>query len=189
MRSVPASSELRFLREFLARPAQIASPVASGQQLARAIASQIDLEGGNAVLELGPGTGAVTRAIRETGISDFELIAIESHKRFVALLRHQLPAVRIIEGNAFEFARLLGKEASGLRSIVSGLPVIGQPAGLREALLRDAMAALAPGNPFIQYSYSPRPPYPDLDGVRAHRARIVWFNLPPMHIWVYRQTA
>lgn len=186
MRSVPVSSELRFLREFLARPAQIAAPVASSRGLARAIAAEIDPRPDGAVLELGPGTGAVTRAIREADISDFDLIAIESDRRFVAFLRRQMPSLRVIEGDAFAFSRLLGREACGLRSIVSGLPVIGQRPALRAALLRDAMAALAPGRPFIQYSYSPRPPYPDFDGIRVRRACTVWLNLPPMHIWVYR---
>jgi phosphatidylethanolamine/phosphatidyl-N-methylethanolamine N-methyltransferase len=74
-----------------------------------------------------------------------------------------------------------------LRSIVSGLPVIGQPLGTRQELLRDAMAALKPGRPFIQFSYSPRPPYPCVDGIDAQCAAIVWLNPPPMHVWVYRR--
>jgi phosphatidylethanolamine/phosphatidyl-N-methylethanolamine N-methyltransferase len=187
MGSVPVSHELQFLREFLARPRQIASPVPSGRWLAQKIAAQIDPTGGGAVLELGPGTGAVTRAIRDSGVSDFELIAIESDRRFVRLLRRQMPRVRIIEGNALAFARLLGEEARNLRSIVSGLPVIGQPLDSRIRLLRDAIAALRPGCPFIQLSYSPRPPYPCFDGIGAEHAAIVWLNLPPMHIWVYRR--
>lgn len=184
MRSIPVSNELRFLRAFLARPGQIASPITSGRRLAQSIAAEIDPRPG-VVLELGPGTGAITRALRKSDLSDFELIAIESDRRFVALLRRQLPSVRVIEGDAFRFARLLGDEARSLRSIVSGLPVIGQPADLREALLRDCIAALEPGRPFIQYSYSPKPPYPVLDGLRVRRARSVWLNLPPIHVWTY----
>jgi phosphatidylethanolamine/phosphatidyl-N-methylethanolamine N-methyltransferase len=91
MSSVPVSNELQFLREFLARPRQIASPVPSGRRLAERIAAEIDSTPGGAILELGPGTGALTRAIRERGISDFELIAIESDRRFVRLLRRQMP--------------------------------------------------------------------------------------------------
>ncbi|HEY3776612.1 MAG TPA: rRNA adenine N-6-methyltransferase family protein [Rhizomicrobium sp.] len=155
--------------------------------LARRIAEQIDPERGGVVLELGPGTGAVTQAILETGISDFELIAIESDRRFVNLLRRQLPRVRIVEGNAFSFARLLGEEARGLRSIVSGLPVIGLAPELRRQFLREAMAALRQGRPFIQFSYSVRPPLPCFDDVQVRRGAIVWQNLPPMHVWVYRQ--
>ena len=144
MRSISVSNELEFLREFLARPREIASPVPSGHWLAESVAAQIDPEPGGAVLELGPGTGAVTHAIRERGISDYELIAIESDRRFVRLLRRQMPRVRIIEGDAWAFVRLLGDEAHGLRSIVSGLPVIGQPLDSRMRLLRDATAALRP---------------------------------------------
>ena len=187
MRSAFVSNDLQFLREFLARPRQVASPVPSGRALARRIAEQIDPEPGGMVLELGPGTGAVTRAILERGISDFELIEIESDRRFISLLRRQLPRVRIIEGNAFSFAHLLGEEARGLRSIVSGLPVVGQPPELRARLLRAAMAALRPGRPFVQFSYSVRPPLPCADGIEVRRAATVWRNFPPMHIWVYRR--
>lgn len=140
------------------------------------------------MLELGPGTGAVTRAILESGISEFELIGIESDRRFVTLLRRQIPRVRIVEGNAFSFARLLGEEGQGLRSIVSGLPVLGQSPELRRQFLHDAMAALRPGRPLVQFSYSLRPPLPCFDGVDVRRAAIVWQNLPPMHVWTYRQS-
>jgi phosphatidylethanolamine/phosphatidyl-N-methylethanolamine N-methyltransferase len=179
-------SNLQFLREFLARPRQIASPIPSGRRLAEKIAAEIDPAPGGAVLELGPGTGAVTRAIRDRGISDYEILAIESDRRFVRLLRRQMPRVRIIEGNAFAFMRLLAGEARGLRSIVSGLPVLGRPTEARRQLLGDAIAALKPGGPFIQFSYSPRSPYPCFDGIEVRRAVVVWLNLPPMHVWVYR---
>ncbi|HEY6578639.1 MAG TPA: hypothetical protein VIY09_04905 [Rhizomicrobium sp.] len=103
------------------------------------------------------------------------------------LLRRQLPGVRVIEGDAFGFARLLGREGRGLRSIVSGLPVLGRPPELRHQFLRDALAALKPGRPFIQFSYGLRPPLPPVDGVEVKRAASVWRNLPPMQIWVYRR--
>lgn len=184
--SVSVSNDLQFLREFLARPRAIASPIPSGRALARQVAAQIDPRPGGVVLELGPGTGAVTRAILDGGITEFELIGIESDRRFVTLLRRQIPRVRIVEGNAFSFTRLLEEEARGLRSIVSGLPVIGQSPQLRQQFLEDAMAALRPGRPLVQFSYSVRPPLPCFEGVEVRRTAIVWQNLPPMHVWTYR---
>jgi phosphatidylethanolamine/phosphatidyl-N-methylethanolamine N-methyltransferase len=186
MPSLPVSNELQFLREFLARPLKVASPVPSGRTLARKIAEQIDPEPGGLVVELGPGTGAVTRAIRERGIPDCDLIAIESEPRFVALLRAQIPELRIVEGDAFRFRDILGDRARDLRSIVCGLPVVGRPAGLRHKLLGDAMSTLRPGAPFIQFSYSIGPPLPVGDTAKAKRVTTVWQNVPPMHIWVYR---
>ena len=186
MPSIPVSNELHFLREFLARPLKVASPVPSGRALARKIAEQIDPDPNGLVLELGPGTGAVTRAIREQGVPDSDLVAVESEPRFVALLRSQLPSVRIIEGDAFRFTELLGDRAKDLRSIVSGLPVLGQPLALRERLLGDAMASLRPRAPFIQFSYGIMPPLPVRTGIEVQRAATVWQNIPPMQIWVYR---
>lgn len=189
MPTLPVSNDLQFLREFLARPLKVASPVPSGRKLARTIADQIDPRPGGLVLELGPGTGAVTRAISERGFPDCNLVAIESEPSFVALLRAQLPWVQIIEGDAFEFVKILGPRAQGLRSIVCGLPVLGRTADLRRKLLADAMAALKPGAPFIQFSYSVRPPIPAGDGIAVRRAATVWQNIPPMHIWVYRRSS
>lgn len=132
---------------------------------------------------------AFTRAILDTGISGFELIGIESDRRFVSLLRRQLTRVRIVEGNAFSFLRLPGNEARKLRSIVSRLPVIGQALDLRRRFLGDAVSALRPGRPLVQFSYSVQSPLPVSDGVEVRRAAIVRQNLPPMHVWVYRHNS
>src|SRR5438067_13785643 len=78
--------ELQFFKSFLARPWKIASPIPAGRKLATKIAEQIDREPGGFVLELGPGTGAVTRAICER-VAEQDVIAIESDAGFVALLR------------------------------------------------------------------------------------------------------
>jgi len=150
------------------------------------IAEQISPAPGGMVLELGAGTGAVTQAIRERGIADSELIAIESDPHFAARLREQYPRVRIVEGDAFAFPEVLRHDARDLRSIVCGVPVLGRPVATRRQLLLAAMAALKPGCPFIQFSYGVRPPIPCTEGVEVRRAATVWRNLPPMHIWVYR---
>src|SRR5580700_5777371 len=109
MASPAATDALHFLRGFLGRPWQVASPVPSGRRLAAMIAEQISPAPGGVVLELGAGTGAVTQAIRERGIADSELIAIESDPRFAVLLREQYPRVRIVEGDAFAFPEILRK--------------------------------------------------------------------------------
>jgi phosphatidylethanolamine/phosphatidyl-N-methylethanolamine N-methyltransferase len=180
-----SAHDLQFFRSFLARPWKIASPIPSGRKLATRIAEQIDRDPGGYVLELGPGTGAVTRAICER-VREQDLIAIENDPGFLSVLRAQFPRAQIIEGDAFAFADVLGKEAWGFRSIVSGLPIIGRSRELRRRFLESAIGALQPGKPFVQFSYSGRAPFPCIDGVTAERAAIVWQNIVPMHIWVYR---
>ena len=191
MKGLFASDEMRFLRSFLADPLRVASPVPSGRRLARTIAAQIDPRPGGIVLELGPGTGPVTQAILESGVAPGELVAIESDAEFAAQLREDFEGVRIVEGDAFEFPVLL--RAAGLdaplRTIVSGVPVLSRSHAVRRRLLGDAIAALRPGSPFVQFSYGADPPLPQIDGVEVRRAAIVWHNIPPMHVWVYRAAA
>ena len=191
MKGLFASDEMRFLRSFLANPLRIASPVPSGRRLARTIASEIDPAPGGIVLELGPGTGAVTQAILDFGIAREDLVAIESDADFAAALREDFAGVRIVQGDAFEFPVLLraaGLDAK-LRTIISGIPVLSRTLAVRRKLLECAIAALRPGSPFVQFSYGADPPIPPIANVEVRRAAIVWHNIPPMHVWVYRATA
>ncbi|HLY05409.1 MAG TPA: rRNA adenine N-6-methyltransferase family protein [Rhizomicrobium sp.] len=182
------SADLAFLKGFLARPWKVASPVPSGRRLARHIAQQIDPQPGGIILELGPGTGAVTRAIRARGIAEEDLVLIESDREFVQLLRGGFPRARVVEGDAFAFAKLLGKDARGIRTIVSGLPVVGEPFARKREFLESALNALAPGRPLVQFTYSRQPPLPECGGVVIVRAATVWENIWPMRIWVYRRS-
>lgn len=187
MRTIP-SSHLAFLKAFLARPLKVASPVPSGRKLAAKIAQQIDPKPGGLVLELGPGTGAVTRAIGARGIAEEDLVLIESDREFVRALGRAFPRARVIEGDAFAFPALLGKDACGLRTVISGLPVVSEPLARKRALLEAAIDALAPGRPLVQFSYSARPPLPVIEGLEVSRIATVWENIWPMRIWVYRRT-
>jgi phosphatidylethanolamine/phosphatidyl-N-methylethanolamine N-methyltransferase len=183
------AADLPFLRRFLAHPLRIASPVPSGPALAAAIAAQIEPHARGRVLELGAGTGTVTRAIGDRGIPASDLVAIESDPDFIALLRQRFPQSRIVEGDAFDFAHLLRAEkmAGPFRAIVSGIPVLTQPIDTRRRFLRDAMTFLKPGAPFIQFSYGRKPPLPVLPEVSVRHAQTIWRNIPPMHIWVYQR--
>ena len=181
-----ARNHIAFFKSFLARPWKVASPIPSGRKLARKVAQQIDPEQRGPVLELGPGTGAVTRAICDRGVAEDDLVLIESDREFVALLKEQFPRARVIEGDAFAFADAF--EARGLRGIVSGLPVLAEPLERRRRFMESAMDALAPGMPFVQFSYSRRPPLPGIDGVAMERAATVRQNVWPMRVWVYRRS-
>ena len=48
--------------------------------------------------------------------------------------------------------------------------------------------ALAPGAPFVQFTYSVAPPIPkSLPGVTTEASERIWMNLPPARVWVYRK--
>lgn len=186
---MPNAQPLHFLQGFLTHPLGVASPVPSGRRLARTIAEQIDSAMAGPVLELGPGTGAVTAAILERGIPDADLIAVESDPKFVMLLREKYPNVRILRGDAFRFAEIVrtSGEHVNYRAVVSGVPVLSRPIAERRQLLTSAIECSQQHAPFIQFSYGSKPPIPPVRGVGVEHAAFVWQNIPPLHVWVYRR--
>lgn len=177
------TDHIRFLRGLAARPRNVGAVAPSGPQLARAMASQIKLDG--PVLELGPGTGAITGAVVDR-VGESRLTAIEYDPDFAAGLKARFPGARVIQGDAFDLDRSLGHREP-FAAIVSGLPLLNFPMQMRHRLLEGATARLLPGAPFIQFSYGLNAPVTPPDGFFVSRAAFAWANFPPARVWVYRQ--
>jgi phosphatidylethanolamine/phosphatidyl-N-methylethanolamine N-methyltransferase len=67
------------------------------------------------------------------------------------------------------------------------LPLLNEAPARRLALIADAFERLAPGAPFIQFSYGMRPPVPPTKDIGVRRAALILFNVPPARVWVYRR--
>jgi phosphatidylethanolamine/phosphatidyl-N-methylethanolamine N-methyltransferase len=183
--------QLRFLAKLAARPLHTGAIAPSSRALGRAMARQTDPRGDLPVLELGPGTGVVTEALIEHGIAQERLTAIEYDAGFAALVEQRFTGVRVIRGDAFDLDKTLGRfdKALGapLAAVVSSLPLVNFPMTLREGLIENIFARLAPDAPFVQFSYRFGPPVPPRAGLTVRRAAVVWLNLPPARVWVYRR--
>jgi phosphatidylethanolamine/phosphatidyl-N-methylethanolamine N-methyltransferase len=161
----------------------------SGRVLARTMASYVDVESDAPVVELGPGTGAITNALIARGVDQKRLVLVEYNPGFCALLRDRYPQAKIIQGDAYRLRDSLREVlAQPASAVVSGLPLVTKPMQTRLRLIRDAFLALAPGAPFVQFTYSVAPPIPrSLPGVSTEASERVWINLPPARVWVYRK--
>ncbi len=161
----------------------------SGRLLARTMAQFVDPDSTGPVVELGPGTGAITSALVERGIEQKRLVLVEYNPSFCALLRDRYPQARVVQGDAYTLCESLRSVLSAPASaIVSGLPLVTKPMLTRLRLIRDAFVALAPGAPFVQFTYSVVPPIPkSLPGVSTEASERIWMNLPPARVWVYRK--
>ena len=182
--------EVRFLRSWIEKPLHMGAVMPSGRLLARTMARYVDTEGDGPVVELGPGTGAITSALIDRGVDAKRLVLIEYNPGFCALLRDRYPQAKVVQGDAYTLRdtlwNVLGAPAA---AIVSGLPLVTKPMMTRLKLIRDAFAALAPGAPFVQFTYSVAPPIPkSLPGVSTEASERVWMNLPPARVWVYRKS-
>src|ERR1700744_1540926 len=96
-----------FLREWIANPQRTGSVAPSSPQLGAAMAKWLPHNRESYVLELGPGTGAVTDALLKHGLREDRLIAIEHNPTLAKLLRKRFPSAHIIAGDAWQMDTLL----------------------------------------------------------------------------------
>lgn len=181
--------EVRFLRSWIEKPLHMGAVMPSGRVLARTMAQYVDITSDGPVVELGPGTGAITSALIEHGVDQKRLVLVEYNPSFCALLRERYPLAKVVQGDAYTLRDSLRNVLSARASaVVSGLPLVTKPMLTRLKLIREAFAALAPGAPFVQFTYSVAPPIPkSLPGVSTEASERIWMNLPPARVWVYRK--
>jgi len=181
------SDELLFFRGLFARPRNIGAIAPSSPALARAIAAQVNPEIPGPVLELGPGTGVVTEALIERGVSPERIVAIEYDPDFARLVASRFPAVSVINGDAFSLEQTLAHRKGPFAAIISGLPLLNFPPAKRAGLIGEALSLLAPGAPFVQFSYGLHSPVAPPTGSSVRQAAFVVMNLPPARVWVYER--
>jgi phosphatidylethanolamine/phosphatidyl-N-methylethanolamine N-methyltransferase len=181
--------EVRFLRSWIEKPLHMGAVMPSGRLLARTMAQYVDIDSDGPVIELGPGTGAITNALIAHGVEQKRLVLVEYNPGFCALLRDRYPQATVVQGDAYALRDSLWNVLSAPASaVVSGLPLVTKPMLTRLKLIRDAFAALSPGSPFVQFTYSVAPPIPrSLPGVSTEASERIWMNLPPARVWVYRK--
>ncbi|WP_159586791.1 phospholipid N-methyltransferase PmtA [Chelativorans xinjiangense] len=181
--------ELRFFRGWIDRPKAVGSIVPTSGVTARRMASVIDTASGLPVLEVGPGTGVITRAILARGVKPEDLYAVEYSPDFVKHLRACYPRVHVIEGDAFNLDHTLGTDApQTFDSVISGVPLLNFPIEARIGYLEGLLRRVPAGRPVIQLTYGPRSPIPPGHGdYTVEHFDFVIRNIPPTQLWVYRR--
>jgi len=181
--------EVRFLRSWIEKPLHMGAVMPSGKLLARTMAQYVDIDSTGPVVELGPGTGAITNALVEHGVEQKRLVLVEYNPSFCALLRERYPQATVVQGDAYRLRDSLWDVLpEPATAVVSGLPLVTKPMLTRMKLIRDSFNLLEPGAPFVQFTYSVAPPIPkSLPGVVTEASERIWMNIPPARVWVYRK--
>lgn len=188
-----AREEIFFLSRWLRAPLKTGSVRPSGRDLSRLIAETAsDLSPEEWIVELGGGTGAVTRALLEAGTAPGRIIVFERDRALSAWLRRALPGVRVVAGSAEDMRRhLSGLGVENVRRIVSSLPLLSLPKTVRQDILAEALAVLGDDGTMIQYSYGPTCPISRAMraelGLAARSVGTAWKNLPPARVWEFRK--
>ncbi|MCX8279293.1 phospholipid methyltransferase [Phyllobacterium sp. 0TCS1.6C] len=175
-----------FFRAWLKNPMRVAAIAPSSSTLAKLITSEISHDTGP-VIELGPGTGAFTRALIARGVRQEDLALVEFGSEFAAALELHYPRARMLQMDA---ARLRTIDIFGGRqagAVVSGLPLLSMPPRKVMAILTGAFRKMTPDGAFYQFTYGPRCPVPrrllDHLGLEAVRIGGTLANLPPAAVY------
>jgi len=186
-----ARDAMHFFRAWIAAPLRTGAQLPSGRELAKAMAAAVDPSAPGVVVELGSGTGAITAALVERGISPERLILIEADPQFCALLTQRYPTARVLSGDAYAAPRMLRELGVGpIAAVVSGLPLLTQKPVKRQRLLLGLLRLGVPGSAFVQFTYFYRSPIPiGTHIIESDASPIVWWNLWPARVFTYRRLA
>ena len=183
--------------KFLRHPLQVGACCPSSAALAREITSQIGIENAETVVELGPGTGAITREIYEKVADKSRFAAVELDETLAAELEKRFDGLTVFRGCASQLENMLN--AKGLPKadvVVSSLPFAIFPEELQEKILKGVLRGLAPGGVFTTFAYLQGAILPA--GIRFKRklkenfsevttGSIVWGNMPPAFVYRCRK--
>lgn len=176
-----------FLKEWIRAPLVTASIIPSSRALARAMARGVDPDRGP-VVELGPGTGVITRGLVARGVSEEQLVLVEINSHFADRLRQRFPRARVIHGSAERLSDLHFDTPP--LTAVSGIPLMSMPNDRVAAILDSAFRRMSPRGVFIQFTYAPRCPVNREVrrrlGLEAKLFEKVTRNVPPArvyHLW------
>jgi len=185
----PQSDGETFLRRFLGDPKRTGAVAPSSPFLAREMARAIDPLRPGTVVELGPGTGPVTKALIARGVRRERLLLVEYDPYFCNLLTERFPRARVLRGDAYALNATLAGLAQPVAAVVSSLPLLNESPERRVALLDEAFALMGPDGVFVQFTYGLRSPMPREALVGRYVARSgapILRNLPPASVWTYR---
>lgn len=184
--------KVNFLKTFLKNPMQIGAILPSSQFLAREILKSAKIQKAKFIIELGSGTGVVTRHILKSMPHDCALLAFEIENNLAKYLQKYIKdkRVRIIRDSAEHFDRYLpgGKREGGsIDCIISGLPLAVLPSSATEKILHLAIKHLNKDGRFVQFQYSLK----DLKRLQKFfphiKINFEILNIPPAFIYICRK--
>lgn len=142
------------------------------------------------VVELGPGTGVITRALCSSHINPKRLVIIELDHKFVDQLKRDFPDSIVLHGDARNIKELLAQHnIDKIGAVFCCLPLLAMPDPIRFAIVNSAFEVIKREGAFILYTYGLFSPVSEHNqraiGIKGRVAKRVWRNFPPARVWRY----
>ncbi len=188
-----ASRNWVFFRQWLRAPLTTASVVPSSPRLGRAMAQALPA-GVERVVELGAGTGAITRELLRNRVRPENLLVVELNPELHHDLQVAFPRSPVVCGDARELPRIVAANeafSDKVDAVVSSLGFLSMPPALVEEIVAAAFACLPQAGVMVQFTYGPKCPVPAATlrrlGIGAQRVDFTLMNLPPASVYVLRR--
>ncbi len=171
---------------FARAPTAVASPFPSSSGLVRRLLDRADWRDMGTVVEFGPGSGALTRALLARIRHDARLVAIDTDPGLTRYLATTIADRRLnaLSGSALDVRAMLARLGIDRADcIVSGIPFSGLAQGQRRLVLEESARLLGASGVFLAYQMR-RSIEPGLHQIfaRVERQRY-WLNLPPCYLY------
>ncbi len=178
-----------FFQRWLADPISMGSIIPSSAGLRNLVSRNIICGPDEVVVEFGGGTGAITRAILESGVSAERVFSIEIDHALVEFMRKSYPSVNVVHGDARVADRLIGDQWVGkVGTVIVGIPMVMLPFQLQTEIIQSIFRVLPPGRRFLLYTYCLTSPLPMAKlGLTGQRLGRTFRNFPPASVWGYQK--
>ncbi len=180
----------RFLGTLVRDPLSVGALAPSSRHLAKLMVA--DIGPGSRVIELGAGTGVVTRAILDCGVAPCDLVVVEQSEAFAEMLGKRFPDITVVVGDALSLNHHMANIGGRADFAVSGLPLLLFSPGRKLRLLTHVFAALGSDGAFHQFTYGGRCPIERTVlrrlGLEASFLGFTPFNLPPAYVYRLRKS-
>jgi phosphatidylethanolamine/phosphatidyl-N-methylethanolamine N-methyltransferase len=175
-----------FFRRWLKEPKQLGTLAPISRGLAYRAAAQLSDPHRKKVVEIGAGTGRLSRALLGFGLPAQNFITVELDKELHQFLADSIPGVHHIHGDAADLPQILPESWVGAVDVIySVIPLMYLSKPLRRKILLACQKVLKPGGTIYHVTYSHVSPFSDEPLIKAERVVTKWLNLPPGFVWKF----
>lgn len=180
-------STLVFIRQFLAKPSEVASIIPSSPALVDQMLDGVSFKSMRTVVEYGPGTGAITERLLTVLPADTLYVAAEPNPVFRQHLKEIHPKIELIPDYAQNVSARVLSTHGEVDLVVSGLPCSIIPLHTLEQIFTGTRDMLRNGGEFRMFIYAHTLVLPKMHKIlellsnrfSQVQTRVVWRNMPP----------
>jgi phospholipid N-methyltransferase len=190
------NENIQFLQAFIKNPLKVGAITPSSPELASKMIKDIEPDENNLVLELGVGTGAITKFLQDIVPDEKSYLGIELDGNLVKSLKTKFPDLKIIRGNACDLEKIHQKSNLGkVGYIICCLPFVSLPNEVGEKILSEIDKFMQQGCMFRTFQYAHGYYMPSAIKLRefmrnrygkAKRSPLIVKNVPPAYTLTWK---